>query len=147
MKNISLRTEEKIANELAAIYENTSKGAAIAVEAFPYMRKYTLDELRGIFTKEELSAIVNSLNSIIMQAELMISKDVFVAHLEDSDKFEGLAEIWGIDFVKLSEKIERLSSVQVYFLQDEIRRFWDIPAAYGSPNSDFDKFVGFFDRK
>lgn len=140
-KNISLRTEEKITDELAIIYENTSKGAAFAVEAYPHLRRYTLNEIRGIFTKEELSFMVDNLNGLIMQSVFMINADIFISGLEDGIEYEDLENKWGVDFVKLFEKINMLKSAQVYFLQDEIRRFWQIPTAYGSPSPDLDKLI------
>jgi len=141
MKNISLRTEKKIAEELAIIYENTSKGAAFAVDAYPYLRRYTLNEIRGIFTKEELSSMVDNLNGIIMQSVFMINADVFISSLEVGVEYEDLENKWGVDSVKLFEKINMLTAAQVYFLQDEIRRFWEIPTAYGSPSPDLDKLI------
>lgn len=42
---------------------------------------------------------------------------------------------------QVKAKIEALTSAQVFFLQDEINRFWHEPKAYGAPQPDINKFL------
>lgn len=42
---------------------------------------------------------------------------------------------------QVKEKVNKLTSAQVFFLQDEINRFWHEPKAYGAPEPDLNKFI------
>lgn len=137
----TVRITEDLEKKYKALYGTKTTGAQEAVECFLYLRAHTLAGLKCYFTKNELSALIDIQNGTIMQSQFAISKEVLIAEIQDSNKIEGLAARWGININKLISKIGNLFAAQVYFLQSEINRFWNVPEAYGSPSPDLEKFL------
>jgi hypothetical protein len=41
----------------------------------------------------------------------------------------------------LKAKLEKLTASQIFFLQEEISRYWHVEKAYGAPHPDAEKFL------
>lgn len=143
MKPITTRLSEKTISAYEADYKNATSATTQAAEGFWILRKYTLTELKGVFTGKELIGLCVMFNGTIIQPEMSV-KSVLIAQIEDSEKFDNMSSRHGFDHNTLMKKIEKLSSAQVYFLIHEIDRFWNDPKAYGSPSPDFTKFMSLF---
>jgi predicted 3-demethylubiquinone-9 3-methyltransferase (glyoxalase superfamily) len=76
--------------------------------------------------------------------QAQVNPEVVLAGLEDAEKFDHLSDRWGIDFEVLINKIKSLSVAGLYFLQEEIDRFWNEPSAYGAPSPDLELFLDKF---
>jgi hypothetical protein len=122
---VSARLEEAIIKQLEEIYAKPGTGASVAAEAFVFIRRYTLRELKGVFTKEELHGIIDNLNGLIFESQFQANPQMFAVHLEDGEIYDNLSTRWGFDFDVFIKKIKNLTSAQAFFLQEEIRLFWD----------------------
>lgn len=94
-------------------------------EGFLAIRNHTLLELKGIFTREELVALTDSLKGTLLEENFKPNKSMAVAHLEDFEQFENGISRHGANPEELFEKFQKLTSAQIYFLQEEILRFWE----------------------
>lgn len=75
-----------------------------------------------------MEAIVDSLNGTYTQDETFrYSQDALIAHMEDSDLYEGIGTKWNIDVKSLCEKIKSLSSAQIDALYSRVEKFWEHP--------------------
>ena len=140
----TVRLSPQVEQMLTEIYGKKTPGAERASECFPYIRRHTLFELKGYFTPEELKGMVDSYNGTLMDTQWMPIKDMVIGHLEDADKFEHISTKWGFNLDQLREKIKKLTSAHVFFLQEEINRFWNYDNAYASDDNsgpDLEKFV------
>jgi hypothetical protein len=127
------------------IWGTSYQAGTRAIEAYKWIRRYSVNSLKGKLTKKELSAIVDSLNGSMFEDQFAINHVAFIAHLEDADKFESLGVRWGINIDSLKKKIEKMSPAEIYFLQEEINRFWTLESenGYGSPNPALEKLLNF----
>lgn len=125
MKNVTIRISELTEKMILSAYPKTYAGATKAVEAYPYLRRHSLDEIKGAFTREEIVALVDSLNGLIQESNFQANVSISVQHLEDFEKYDRGITRHGADDVQMIRKISRLTSAQVYFLQEEIRLFWE----------------------
>jgi hypothetical protein len=91
-----------------------------------------------MFKKEELIGIISNLNGTMRQPEFQANPVMFAAHLEDGETFDFLSQQYGFDFEILMQKVRKLTAAQVFFLQEEIRLFWD------DEGRDLDAFIGRF---
>ena len=123
------RVSEACKNELVGIYGNAYRGNQIAVENYLIVRAATLRELKGIFTKAELTGIVSSYNGTMLVPEYMTKVSMFTGHLEDAEKYESVISTWKADINSIVEKANKLSAAQVFFLQEEIAKYWGDPAS------------------
>ncbi len=122
---VSTRLDEAIIKQLEEIYQKPGTGASVAAEAYVFIRRYTLRELKGMFTREELIGMISNLNGTLQQPEFQSNPVMFAAHLEDGELYESLSKQYGFNFGTLMQKVQKLTSAQVFFLQEEIRLFWD----------------------
>lgn len=125
MKNVNFRVDDTLAGLMDDCY--TSKGGAAEkiIPAFFQIRKYTLTELKGIFTREEITALADSLNGTLQDANFQANKGVARAHLQDFEIYQYGVSRHGAALPELLEKIASLTASQVYFLQEEINIMWE----------------------
>ena len=111
--------------ELVKLHGNVSAGATEAADAYVAIRKYTLSELKGMFTRDELTGLVSSLNGSMFEPSYAANTRMFAIHCQDAELYEYSFSSNGADAKALLAKVNALTAAQCYFLQLEIRLFWD----------------------
>ena len=137
----SIRISPQSDAELKKLYGSAYAGGTRATEAFLWLRRYTLKGLKGKLTRDELSALTDIQNGLIFEEQFAVNHYAFVAHIEDSDWFDHIGERWQVDVKALIKKVEQMTTCEIFFLQEEIDRFWNVESALGSPNSNLEKFL------
>lgn len=99
------------------------------------IRKRSMSELKGVFTPNEWSYMADALNGTIITPEFRCIPGALIASVEDSDRYDGLGEKWGVDVKKLTYKIEDLTAAQVDAVFARVEAFWD------SEEKDLDKWA------
>lgn len=139
MKNVTLRIEDALYNEMSK-NENCSFNEQInvALRKVAAIEKASTNELRGRFEASEWKALVDSLNGTYTQDETFrYSTFALVAHMEDSDLYEGIGKKWNVDIKQLCEKIKQLSAAQIDALYIRVEKFWE------HPETDIDAWANF----
>lgn len=128
MENISTKIDDKDAAELAKQFESKYDGAKTAIEAYLALRNYALAEIRNVgFEQNELIAIVDCLNGTFeTDARMQANTGALLGELEDFERLEGGIVRSNAKPDALLAKIRALTSAQVYFLQQEVYRWWDV---------------------
>jgi len=133
--------EPKATEAYAKIYGKGNAGVARAGNVFLSLRAHSLRELKGLFTRLELKALVLNFESVNFEPRSACNKLVVTAQICDGEQMQGTFSNLKIDVDALKAKISALSAAQVYFLVDEIDRFWNEPVGWGSPSSDIEAFT------
>jgi hypothetical protein len=123
--NVTIRLPEHIGEFYAKQYGKTTPGTVIAAEGFYEIHRRTLRELQGKFTKPEIMALVDNLNSTLLDAQFQVRPEMLWASLEDGGHLDGLFEKWGVDAAYFEKKILALTAAQCFVLQDEIKAAWN----------------------
>ncbi len=112
------------------LYRAKTTGMREAINSFLLLRMHTIRELRGRFSKNELTALTDLLKHFkhfkLKDPANLINKDGLISFILDSEEWSNLEVSHGIDYSDLVYKIEQLTSAQVYFLQSEIGRYWHL---------------------
>ena len=124
---IHIRLPENYHESFRKIGDNTSQNAIQAITGYIELKRHTLNELKGVFTPNEVKYLVDISNATMFMTEYAASLSMLIARVEDANELEGMAEKWGVDFDKFKQKLEKLTASQVYFLQLECYNYW-----YGS---------------
>lgn len=111
-----------------------SNGVDTAITFYLETRKYSLARIKGHFTREELVAIIASLNGTMFEFQHTTYAYPFLMHLEDAVNLEHIDKMYGCDKKQLFKKSEELSDLQTLILQHEISLFW-------SSGRDLEEFV------
>src|SRR5699024_10015750 len=86
---ISTRITKDLADNLAKIAGTKNAGAAEACEGYIYIRRATWIELKGLFTKNEVLALLEAYNGTMLMPNLQTNSALVRAQMEDAEKYEG----------------------------------------------------------
>lgn len=124
-KNIAARgISIDVLDVILNTYDSVSSGIKTILEAWKYVRSNTLDELKGIFTEDELLDLVYIFKKIPTEIKHLCKKE-FVIHIVKGrlDEYRGQVD-WNIDEDKFINKLDTLTSAQCFILIERIRQYW-----------------------
>jgi len=125
MKNITIRANADSELMLSEINTKPTVAAQVVLEVFTFLRRATIRDLKGKFTREEIIALLDSFNGLMPTWQIMVNPSVLVAHTADAEKYQYSASSHGADINALLAKLESLSSAQATILQLELWAFWN----------------------
>lgn len=124
-KGTTVYLPEDQAKYIQENYKNQNIGIIAAIEALMTIRKYSTNELKGIFTPEEWSFLVDSLNGTMTTDSFRCNVGALVHHCRDAEELDGIGQKWEIDIEKLVSKVEKLTGAQVEALYFRVESFWE----------------------
>ncbi len=124
-KGTTVYLPEDQAKYIQENYKNQNYGIIAAIEALMTIRKYSTNELKGIFTPAEWSFLVDSLNGTMTRDSFRCNVGALVHHCQDAEELDGTASKWNVDLSQLTAKIEKLTGAQVEALYFRIESFWE----------------------
>lgn len=123
-KNATIRLQDETHEFLKTNFDGIQSGISLIVEPFDRLRQITIKELKGYFTREEITALIDSQNGTMLTPDFIYNKSFLLAQLEDFEMLEGGISRHKGEPSELFEKIQELSSVQVYYILLDIHIFW-----------------------
>lgn len=130
--------------QIAKLYKSREDGLNRVVATYLQLRELALTEIRGIFTPNELTGIVDAFNGTLVTTPTVIPPAQMIRYeLADAETLQDQSLRFGYNAAHMQRKLESLSETQAFFLIDECLRFWNEPAAYGAPTPDLEKFLAF----
>lgn len=143
MKQTTVRFDDQTLRMMEEIDAKPTTATQTVTEIFGYLRRATLAELKGMFTREEIISLADSFNGLIPTWQIMCNTAVFVAHTDDAEKYQYSISGHGADPATLLEKLSMLTAAQATILQLEMVIFWNNESknSYGSPTPDLEKLV------
>ncbi|NUU96752.1 hypothetical protein [Marinitoga sp. 1138] len=120
MKRVTIPfSDERLIESLEREYGSTYRVAKRATESWLFLKRRTLDEIKGFFEKDEIIFLVSMLNGTFFEPG-MIRKEVMIAEIEDTVRYEQPS----YNPKDLIEKINKLTYAQLFFLVEDIYHFW-----------------------
>lgn len=123
-KNATIRLSTQTHTFLKESFQGIQSGVSLLVEPFDKLMKINRYELKGYFTKEELTALIDSQNGVLLTPDFIYNSTFLIAELEDFEQLENGISRHNADAPDLLDKIKKLSSVQVYYLLLDIHILW-----------------------
>lgn len=139
----SFRFNDILLEQISDFENSLTESIEFAIETVLLQRKMAIRGLKGKFNREEIISIADIYNGIIFEKSWMGSKTAMIAELEDAEKFDSISSRHQVDLNALIEKINCLNDNEVFYLNYEIYRFWNVENAYGSPSPDLEKLIDF----
>lgn len=141
IKATTFRLEDSDLDQLNSLgYETASLALKHVMDGYFVLRKVCLQNIKGIFTREELKAMLEKQRDQSITPEYRPSWKIYVIGLEDFENLENGVTRNGAVLGTLYGKIENLNPYQMYFLQEEIERFWKAPNVYSNVEEFISKF-------
>ena len=123
-KNVTIKLDEREIEVLKNDFGQISTAIQLIVEPFNRLKKTTLNEIKGYFSREELTVLVDCLNGTMLTPDFIYNKSFFIFNLEDFEQLEGGISRHNASPEILLNKLKELNSSTVYFLFLEILNFW-----------------------
>jgi len=110
---------------LTGNYKNLNTGVVETIDTLIANRRYSLNEIKGIFTPAEWSFLADSLNGTMTTDSFRCNVGALVHHCIDAEQLDGTARKWEVDIERLTTKIEKLTAAQVEALYFRVEQFWE----------------------
>jgi len=110
---------------LTGNYKNLNTGVVETIDTLIAIRRYSLNEIKGIFTPAEWSFLADSLNGTMTTDSFRCNVGALVHHCIDAEQLDGTARKWEVDIERLTTKIEKLTAAQVEALYFRVEQFWE----------------------
>lgn len=128
-------------DNLEARYASRQDGANRFFAYAIRMEKHLHKELKGYFSKEEITLMLDISNGIIISPPLWGNRDAFCMGLSDADELDSAGARHGVDVKTLIEKVKKMPGSLFMAFHEEIHRFWNEAPAWGAPSPDLEKFL------
>lgn len=115
-KNITIVVDQSVHDIFTTDFETKTGGVQFWAASFNILKLQTLDEIKGVFTKEELMSLADCFNGTMLEPTFTTHNKYLVAQIEDFEKYENGVSRHKADYNKFLEKIKKLTSAQTYFL-------------------------------
>jgi len=137
-KAITTRLDEKTVKMIETTFDSNYNGVKVATESFFFLRSKMQNEIKGIFSENELKAIVDMFNATMFDPQLA-QKMVLKAEIEDSEIYDGTLTKWDVSKDVILAKVDNMTEAQAFFIMFEAWNFWYSPEK--TQPKDLDKFV------
>jgi len=128
---ISIRIDPpEIESMLAEINSKPATAAQTVLELFTAMHRSTILEIRGLFNREEITALALYAKTKKPVWQVMASTSVYIHDIEEAEKYNSSISAHNADPKAITEKIKKMTSAQVAILQLEIFSFWELKRKY-----------------
>lgn len=110
---------------LEKLWSTKTFGAEQAVYGFLEIRKSLVNELFGRFTSTEMIFLIDTFDYNMTIPKVMINKKLFLSFIEFNDKEVNASVNYGLNINELIDKVNQMLPVEIYFLIDELRFFFE----------------------
>lgn len=125
MKKVIISISQTDAKKINSMYPTQKEGIETAMQNYLAIRDNALRELQGIFTREELIALVDMYNAIIYDPRFA-GPQFLQIQIEDAEAFESTVTRQSANLEQLIEKVKNLTHAQSLVLIEECWRFWNV---------------------
>lgn len=139
MKTTTVRISQEKIDLASNLYESRQGSIEKIIDGYSLIRSRVLESFKGHFKENELTALITCFNGTLISSNMQTA-NVLLAQVEDAEKYEGACSNHDTSSEIIKEKINKLDFCQIFFLIDEIYRFWNVGLAYGSPNPNLRQF-------
>jgi hypothetical protein len=121
-KKISPRIEDQSREFLSSNFSTLNAGAEYVLDGFPMLYNRALHEMRGHFSDDELSFLVEAFKDTKLSPQL--AGQQFKIFCDDAITFRHLDDKWKIQSDVFLKKIENITSFQSACLEIWAKKFW-----------------------
>lgn len=143
-KNEIVKTSPRISSKSADWYKgnfsSVNAGLEYTLESMPSLYRYTLDSLKGRFSRGELMLMIDVNNGLILTPRM--AGQHLGAQVSDGIALDRLDDKWKIDGKELNKKVSGLTIFEAACLELWIGAFWE-----NHEHTDIEKYVADLTRK
>lgn len=128
-KNITIRLPKDREEFLSSYSVSINNAIVRVIDEFRQIKLTSMHELKGVFTEDEWKFFFDSFNGSLIDGVFRTNIGAFIAHCEDSEKYEGSATRWNVNIDDISKKANQLKGANIDAIYSRIEMFWNTPQA------------------
>jgi len=121
-KKTAPRINESTATFIQNQFKTLNSGLEYVADAFPVLYKRAMSEIKGKFTRSQLSLVIDVFNATALTPS--IAGQHLAISVSDGIALDGLDSKWGIDADELNNQIAGLTHFQAACLEIWANGFW-----------------------
>jgi len=138
----TIRITQELADQIDQRYTSRTNGVNRLTALALRLEDRAINEIqRQFFTEEELTAMIDAQNGVLLDERSWGNKKLYLFGLEDAFQLEGLGARHGCDYASIEKKILELSDMAFFILHEDLYRFWNERPAFGAPAPELEKFL------
>ena len=110
----------------------------ITIDSFFILRRRALEDLKGKFTREELTALADMFNATTFDPA-MAQRNVLIAEAEDSETYNSTLTRFNVDKEIFFGKLKKLTEIHAFWLIFKCWNFWY--NGQNNANPDLEKWI------
>ena len=122
---ITFRADEEMTAMLDTMHSRPTTAALSVLELFTAIRKETIRELKGRFSRKEIMALVDSFKRSTPNLKMMATNYVVEGHTRDAERDFKCTSSNNANLNVLIEKLKGLTAAQAAILQLELWAYWN----------------------
>ncbi len=122
---ITFRADEEVTTMLKTMHARPTLATLSVLELFTAIRKETIRELKGRFSRKEIMALTDSFKRSTPRLQMMATNYVLEGHTRDAERDFKSTSSNNANLNVLIEKLKLLTSAQAAILQLELWAFWN----------------------
>jgi hypothetical protein len=123
-RTISMRIPETLLEYVQLENQSLNASLVAALSRLRVIRLTAMSELKGYFTPDEWIFIADGLNGTLVDDTFSCSVSAFIAHCEDSEKYESTATRHNVDLNAFVEKVKKLHGANIEAIYRRAQQFW-----------------------
>ena len=120
-----MRLEDELFSMLSEISAKPTTAVQTSVEVLLWLRRATIHELKGRFTRAEIITLANNFKGLVPAWKILCNPLVLIMQTEDAEKYQNSASSNGANLAELIDKLKLLTAARVAILQLELWAFWN----------------------
>ena len=138
---ITFRADEEMTVMLDTMHARPTSATLSVLELFTAIRKETIRELKGRFSRKEIMSLIDSFKSSTPNLKSMATNYVLVGHTRDAERDYKCTSSNNANLNVIIEKLKLLTAAQAAILQLELWAYWN---RNEDENPDLEKFIARF---
>lgn len=124
-KNATIRISDELAEYLTRNGDSINQAIISEITNLRRIRNVSLGELKGLFEPQEWLFIADTFNGTIIDEVFCCNVNAFIASCEDSERFEGKAQLHGVKLPEFIEKVRKLKGANIEAIYSRVNDFWN----------------------
>lgn len=123
-KNATIRISDELAEYLTRNGDSINQAIISEITNLRRIRNVSLGELKGLFKPQEWIFIADTFNGTIIDEVFCCNVNAFIASCEDSERFDGKAQLHGVKLPEFIEKVKTLKGANIEAIYTRVNEFW-----------------------
>lgn len=124
-KTVTLRLPVEMVEYITRNDDSINQAIINEISNARQMKLIAMIELKGIFSKNEWLFLADSFNGTLYEDFMCGNVNIFIAGIEDAERYENKATMHKVDLKELIAKLKKLHGANINAIYERINDYWE----------------------